>query len=191
MKSIILFLCLVVFSYGSMFKNKSYDDKFEKYYNKYFFMYKHLIDYKIIKAQSIQESRLDPLATSYVGARGLMQLMPGTYKEISTKTGINKGIVDIDTNIELGVYYDFKLFNQWNSKRTIQDRFKLTFASYNAGIGHIINSQKVCIKKINENCNNYDPIITYLPEITGIHSKETQTYVKRIFEYKNKLDIIK
>ena len=192
MKKILLVILLSVICQGSaVFKNTKYDNHFKKYYNKYFFMYKHLYDYKIIKAQSIQESRLDPNATSYVGARGLMQLMPGTYKELSAKTGIGKNIVDIDTNIELGIYYDYKLFKQWNSNSPIEDRFKLTFASYNAGIGHILNSQKLCIKKSNIKCNYYEPVISYLPEITGRHSKETITYVKRIFEYKQKLDIIK
>lgn len=171
---------------ASSFKNYKYDAKFAKEYNKYFYQYKHIYDYRIIKAQSIQESSLKPNAVSYVGASGLMQLMPGTYKGLIKQTKRNEAynsIFDEDLNIELGVYYDYKLFKNWKSQRPLKDRFQLTFASYNAGLGHLINSQKLCIKSGQSGCNLYGNIISHLYKITGHHHKETEGYVHNIFKY--------
>src|SRR5690606_7292763 len=44
--------------------------------------------WKLWKAQMIQESRLDPTAVSSVGARGLAQFMPSTWREVAAELGI-------------------------------------------------------------------------------------------------------
>ena len=49
-----------------------YDDLFKKYSPKLDW------DWRLLAAVSFEESRFDPIATSRVGARGLMQLMPKT-----------------------------------------------------------------------------------------------------------------
>ena len=164
-------------------KNIKYDIFFSKYYNDYFYIYKTFYSYKIIKAQSITESNLNPMAVSQVGAMGLMQIMPATERQLKNELKINtqKAAFNIEQSIKMGVFYDYKLFNNWKAKRELKDRYQLTFASYNAGIGHLIKAQQKC------QCNDYNGIIKELPHITGIHSKETIDYVKRIFDNYEKI----
>ena len=56
-----------------------YDDIFRKYSKRFF---GPAFDWHYFKAQGLAESGLDPKARSPVGARGVMQLMPGTYAMI-------------------------------------------------------------------------------------------------------------
>lgn len=85
------------------------------------------IDPLLIYAQMHQESGFKLKATSYKGARGLMQLMPGT--------AIRFGVTDIynpKQNIEAGVKY----------MRWLLDKFggdvALALAGYNAGEGAVM-----------------------------------------------------
>jgi membrane-bound lytic murein transglycosylase F len=55
------------------------------------------------------------------------------------------------------------------------DRFKLSAASYNAGIGNLLKAQNHC-----NNARLYDDVIPCLPRVTGRHSKETIGYVQNI-----------
>lgn len=190
MRLVIFLVILSSFLYGGLSSTK-YDMYFKKNYNLYFHNYKHVYSWKIIKAQSYQESMFKPYIKSYVGATGLMQLMPFTYKELIRKTGRKGSITDVDTNVYLGVYYDYRLFKQWKSKRTLESRYKLMFASYNAGLGHLLKSQRICNSEMRKyhvpidlrHCNEYDYIESFLDRVTGRHSKETKTYNQRIFKY--------
>ena len=58
-----------------------YDPIFKKYAKRYFGIG---FDWRRFKAQAMAESNLDSTATSWVGARGLMQLMPSTFAAIQT-----------------------------------------------------------------------------------------------------------
>jgi len=137
-----------------------------------------------LKAQCYQESRLDPNAISYVGASGLCQFMPGTWQE-SVSKGIlppKANIFDPELNIIAAAAYDARIMSMWRAERPWLDRIFLTFASYNAGAGHIIKAQRICGGK-----NRYKEIIACLPNVTGKHAKETKTYVERIYSYYGRL----
>lgn len=192
MLKIILLLMAYITLNANMFKTTKYDLYFMKEYNSQFYFYKDIYNYKIIKAQSMQESRLNPTAKSPVGAYGLMQFMPLTAKQVKKELNItiDKPEAIPELAIKMGVYYDRKLLNGWKSERTEESRYKLMFASYNAGIGHLINAQKLCINKKLEKCNEYGPIESQLEFITGRHATETKTYNKRIFEYYMKLNLL-
>ena len=179
---ILLIMLLSLNLFGSGLFSTKYDNTLEKEYNKFFFNYKHIYSYKIVKAQMYQESRFNPVAKSPVGAFGLMQLMPKTFLELQRKTGTSGKIEDGIYNIFLGMFYNYQLFNQWKAKRTLKSRYSLMFASYNAGLGHLLNSQKKC-----GGCSEYDDIILYLPSITGKYSKETIDYVNHIFKFYGRL----
>lgn len=76
----------------------------------------------LVKAVMHTESAFDPQALSHVGASGLMQLMPGTAREMYVKD-----IFDPKENIEGGVRYLRVLANEFDG-----DMVKMV-AAYNAG----------------------------------------------------------
>jgi soluble lytic murein transglycosylase-like protein len=134
------------------------------------------VDWKLWKAQLFQESRLDPNARSPVGAEGLAQFMPGTWKDVTKALGWE--LVDrrlAAPSIEAGAYYMRKLRVAWHAPRSEVDRHNLAMASYNAGLGNILKAQKLC-----GGLSPYSSIIACLPEVTGPHADETLSYVPRI-----------
>lgn len=147
--------------------------------------YMPMIEPDWFKSQFYQESLLKHDAVSPVGAMGVAQVMPGTFEDIRRDLGWDKGASPFvpSFSIEAGIYYDRKMWNVWKSPRTFESRLKLMFASYNAGAGNLIKAQKLSGGMI-----EYDPIIAYLPDVTGKHSKETITYVDRIFRWKQQLE---
>lgn len=155
---------------------RRYDGYFRKYTRTYF----GRMSWKWFKAQSIQESRLDPHAKSSAGAMGLMQLMPGTYKEIAREIGLPPTPYDPRSNIHAGIRYNLDCFNSWTERRSWQEKLRLMFASYNAGPGNIARAQKVVREKGLCGGRNWDCIKRGLPQVTGRHSQETIQYVDNV-----------
>lgn len=123
------------------------------------------------------ESNLNPDATSWVGARGLMQLMPSTYGEIRSKNPDIGEINDPEWNIAAGIYYNRRLWRQWASEAA--DREEFMFGSYNAGRATILRAQKVAIGK-SLDARVWPSIRDVAPEVPGWRHKETLNYVQRI-----------
>jgi len=142
-----------------------YDRHFKKYSKRYF---GPLFDWHWFKAQAIAESGLSHDAKSHVGAIGLMQIMPATFDEINKKNPHLSKLEAHKWNIAAGIYYDRTLYRKFKRTAT-QDKLYMTFASYNAGYGRILNASK---RTGNED-KNWDDIKRYLP-------KETRGYVSRI-----------
>ncbi len=132
-------------------------------------------DWRLLKAQCYQESRLKPFAKSPVGASGLCQFMPNTWKDLNKKYPELNNIWLPEQSILAAAIYMNQLSRVWKAPRPELDRYKLCLASYNAGAGHLIKAQKLA-----NNSNLYDPVINQLPKVTGKHSKETSTYVHNI-----------
>lgn len=84
------------------------------------------------------ESRFDPSVTSWAGAKGLMQLMPGTAEFIARKLGIGKPsnaqLHDPDLNIRMGVYNLSSLVGRYGGK---EFSAALAIPGYNAGPGNV------------------------------------------------------
>jgi len=166
-------------------KMNDFDHHFIKYSKQYFSI---AFEWKHFKSQAIAESNLNPNAKSPVGAEGIMQIMPATYREIRNKNSYIKGSVkDPKWAIPAGIYYDSTIYNKWSPKRTFQDRIDYMMASYNAGMGNIINAQKKCILPENDP-QTWNCIYNTLIFITGKHSVETIGYVARIKTIKEALD---
>lgn len=137
------------------------------------------VDWRLLKAQYFQESRLDPDAESPVGARGIAQFMPGTWRQVARAMGYEA--VDptmAEPAIHAGAYYMARLRGEWSVPRPAADRHSLAMASYNAGLGNLLKAQRRC-----GGANLYRRIIQCLPSVTGHYAKETRTYVRRIWRY--------
>lgn len=132
-------------------------------------------DWRLLKAQCYQESRLNPLALSPVGAMGLCQFMPNTAREMQER---HRELTDFwlpDVSIRASGLYMARMIKFWSSPRGQMDRYMLALASYNAGAGNIHKAQKKCGTPI-----PYKYIMACLPMVTGDHSKETIDYVQKI-----------
>ncbi len=126
----------------------------------------------IVHAIARQESQFDRDAVSHAGARGLMQLMPGTAREVSTRLGMSysPGTLNSDTdyNIQLGSTYFQRMYNLYGS-------YPLAIAAYNAGPGNVN-------KWIRANGDPRLPGGDIVQWIEQIPIFETKNYVQRVIE---------
>ncbi|MFY0638719.1 transglycosylase SLT domain-containing protein [Maricaulis maris] len=124
-------------------------------------------------AQLYQESLCDPWARSPVGAAGLAQFMPATWTETAAALRLQATPHD-EIAIEAGAYYMMRQMAVWRSPRPDLERWRLGLASYNAGAGNIIRAQGKC-----GGARDWREVSVCLPTVTGHHSAETITYVRR------------
>lgn len=150
--------------------------KYDKWFRQYNAMYRPTVDWRLLKAQCMAESNLNPNAVSPVNAQGLCQFMPATWSETERLLNIDGNPFHPELNIQFAAFYMMRQEKFWSSERPAADRTSLAMASYNAGAGHILKSQRICGGK-----NLYKDIIPCLEDVTGRHSEETTNYVKRIW----------
>lgn len=172
---------LIVFALAAHEADASvFPQKYDRQIEKAAALYLPGVPWRLLKAQYWQESRLNPNAVSPVGAVGIAQFMPGTARDVWGQLGVK--VVDprvSDVSIQAGAFYMQKLRQSWSSQRPWQDRYKLALASYNAGLGNILQSQRECNMAV-----LYDHIISCLPKVTGDrNSKETMTYAPLIWRW--------
>jgi len=120
-----------------------------------------------------QESSFDRAAVSHAGARGMMQLMPPTAREVAGRIGLpydfGRLTSDPSYNISLGSSYLATLASQWGGNAV------LAAASYNAGAGNVR-------RWVNENGDPRMPHVDILQWIEAIPFSETRGYVQRVIE---------
>ena len=147
----------------------------KKTFNKYAKQYE--LDPLILMAQAYQESRLKAKARSHVGARGIMQLMPATGREM--KVG---NINNTDANIHAGTKYHKLLKDHYFSDKAISeaDRTLFIFAGYNAGPNKINRLRKKAqARGLNPNVW-FDNVELIAAEVIG---RETVQYIQNIYNY--------
>ncbi len=109
-------------------------------YDHLFKTYAHNIgwDWRLLAAQAFVESHFDPEATSWAGARGLMQLMPATAAHYGHK---GASITDPDNSVYAASRY-IKDLNRILSAyvKDKDERIKFILAAYNSGIAHIYDA---------------------------------------------------
>jgi soluble lytic murein transglycosylase len=119
-----------------------------------------------------QESSFDRAAVSHAGARGLMQLMPGTAREQAGKMGMGydgyRLTSDPSYNVMLGTAYFQRMLNIWNGS------VPLAVASYNAGSGNVGK----WVNRYGDPRGRKD----VLQWIEQIPYSETKAYVQRVIE---------
>jgi membrane-bound lytic murein transglycosylase F len=99
-------------------------------------------DWRLLASLVYQESHFLPKGESWAGARGLMQLMPGTAKRFGATN-----LDDPRQSIKAGVGY-LKYLDKYWAKKVIDpdERLKFILASYNVGLSHIIDARKLAEK---------------------------------------------
>ena len=154
-----------------------YDDVFRKYSKRYFGLG---FDWRTFKAQGMAESGLDPEARSYVGARGIMQLMPATYNAISSKKPEFQAIDDPEWNIAAGVMHDRYLWGYWaKAVPDERERLDFMFGSYNAGQGTIGRAARTAAERQLER-DRWASIEQVAPGVPRWRYRETLGYVRKI-----------
>lgn len=131
------------------------------------------LEWALIHGLIRQESQFDREAMSPVGARGLMQLMPATAKEVARRKGISHQtdwlISRPDHNIALGSAYMEQLLNRYDGS------YPLALAAYNGGMGNVD-------KWIARFGDPRTGQINMIDWIELIPFDETRNYVQRVME---------
>ncbi|WP_462324038.1 lytic transglycosylase domain-containing protein [Desulfoplanes sp.] len=83
------------------------------------------VDEDLVQALAHVESRYDSQAVSRAGAQGVMQIMPGTQKDLGLDTPF-----DPAANVEAGIRYFKQMLDRFGNTR-------LALAAYNAGPGQV------------------------------------------------------
>lgn len=146
-------------------------------------------DWRLLSSQIYQESRFDPKATSWAGAEGLMQIMPETASDLGlTQTSLPSA------NLKAGTKYMKQLSERWAEIPDSTQRIKFIMASFNCGLGHVLDAQRLAEANgedpllWDDNVEDYmlklsspefynDPIVRY----GFVRGREPYLYVKEIF----------
>ncbi len=109
-----------------------------------------------------EESHFNPKAKSFVGALGLMQLMPATYAEVVKNHNIPSNLDSVTSNIAAGSLYYSGL------KKSLVNKDLYAISAYNGGIGSVTG----WFTKINY--HDTDEFVEQIPY------PETKNYVKKV-----------
>jgi soluble lytic murein transglycosylase len=131
------------------------------------------IEWALVHGVIRQESMFDTTAISPAGARGLMQLMPATAREVAGKMGVsinNEALISNPSrNIMLGSAYMDGLLRRYDGF------YPMAIAAYNAGPGNVNKWIKMFGDPRQGDINLIDWV-----ELIPIY--ETRNYVQRVLE---------
>jgi membrane-bound lytic murein transglycosylase F len=130
-----------------MFKNSEYNSfiggrlsEFDKVIKEVSAFYRW--DWRLISSIVFQESNFDPNAQSIMGAIGLMQLMPNTA-HVYNVDNLNEPSENIRGGVAYLTYLD-EIFEPIIIDKS--ERIKFVLASYNIGVGHVMDARKLAAK---------------------------------------------
>ena len=124
-------------------KISEYDDLIKKYSSAVNW------DWRLVSSVVYQESRFNHGAKSWVGAGGLMQLMPATAAELGVKNN------SPSENIKGGTKYLNIIYHRFDNVPDSIQRIKFALASYNCGYGHVLDAQELA-RINNKDENSWD-----------------------------------
>lgn len=131
------------------------------------------VEWALVHGLIRQESRFDEEAVSSAGARGLMQLMPGTAKEVARKSGLshqNEWLTSRPAhNIKLGSKYIGQLVARYDGN------YAIALAGYNAGPSRANR----WIEEFGDPRKGEIDLVDWI-ELIPIY--ETRNYVQRVME---------
>lgn len=161
------------------------------HYDGFFIQYCRAIrwDWRLMAAQCYQESTFDPKATSFAGARGLMQIMPSTADHLGLP---RDQMYDPEQNIAAAARYLGQLERSFSDISDRRERTNFVLAAYNGGIHHIRDAMALCrrdghnahqwsnvrgyVLKLAQPAYFNDPIVKY----GYMRGTETADYVEKI-----------
>lgn len=165
-----------------------YDHIFKKYAEKIGW------DWRLLAAQGYTESHFNPNAVSWAGARGIMQIMPGTARAMGLSQA---NITDPEANIATAVKLIGRLDKALESRiPDPEERKKFIIASYNSGHAHIYDAIELAKKtgrdpqvwdknvsealmlKSNPKYFN-DPVVKY----GYFRGRQTTAYVRDVYKF--------
>ena len=130
-------------------------------------------DPAFVQALVRQESAFDPKAISRAGARGLMQLMPGTALRVARKLNIPYSRArltrDPKYNVRIGRAYLLQMLEEYNGSPI------LALAAYNAGPARVNR----WLKTLGDPNRSVEHAVDW---IESIPFYETRNYVQRVLE---------
>lgn len=114
-----------------------YDDFLKKYADEIGW------DWRLLAAQIYHESQFDPEASSWAGAKGLMQVMPSTAAQFQVR---DQDLYLPRDNLEAGTSYLKTLQELWKDIPDAQEKVKFVLASFNVGENHVRDAQRLADK---------------------------------------------
>lgn len=132
-------------------KISPYDDHIKKYAQQIGW------DWRMLASLMYQESKFNPHARSMGGAFGIMQMMPATARQFR---------VDSVSGVEAQIYAGTRLLHvlnkRWEDKiPDPEERLKYVMASYNAGLGHILDAYRLA-EKYGDDPTRWESISKYV-----------------------------
>jgi len=143
------------------------------------------LDWRLIAAQSYQESYWKPGAVSPTGVEGLMQLTKATAKfiDVEDRTDSRQSVLG-------GARYLRSLHERIDESVTEPDRTWFALAAYNVGLGHLLDARALA-RRLNKDPDRWTSLKTTLPLLAEAQwftktrhgqarGHEAVTYVTRI-----------
>lgn len=144
---------------------------FRKYAGKYGF------DALMLAAQGYQESRLDQTVRSPAGAIGVMQVLPGTAKDVGVPD-----IHKVEDNINAGAKYMRRVHDAYFARAPMSpiDKGLFCFAAYNAGPGRVSQLRRKASRMGLDPNRWFGHVEVVAAQEIG---RETVQYVSNIYKY--------
>ncbi len=147
------------------------DWRFPEAYREHFLHWGRMtgVDPYLLMGIARRESAYNPTAVSPAGARGLMQVMPGTATQLARQLGISDpgtyGVLDPALNIRLGSTYIRDMIDRYSGNRLA------AAAAYNAGPGRVD-------RWLADAPEEFDLFVESIP------FRETRLYVQAVLSYR-------
>jgi soluble lytic murein transglycosylase len=147
------------------------DWRFPEAYREHFLHWGRMtgVDPYLLMGIARRESAYNPEAVSPAGARGLMQVMPGTATQLARQLGIRDpgafGVLDPELNIRLGSTYIRDMLDRYRGNRLA------AAAAYNAGPGRVD-------RWLADAPEEFDLFVESIP------FRETRLYVQAVLSYR-------
>ena len=165
--------------------------RYEKYFKEA--SKKYNIPWKLLAAQSYQESHWNPRAKSFTGVRGLMMLTLSTAKQLGVKNRL-----DPKQSVMGGARHLKQMIKRIPSELEGENRLKFALAAYNIGYGHIKDAQ-VLATKFGLDKNVWSDLKVVLPLLSQkryyrslkygyARGSEPVRYVESIYDYRDILE---